>query len=243
MRVASSKLQSPNRLVAVLCVLAAACLCLGAEPLAAGGEPPAKTIEADAAAKPSTVFNPQLAARYSLLTSDEDDLSKRLIRQATGGDDGGIMGRILRLMDQAGRSLGRDFDPTESTQTVQRQIVEKLDEAIAAAQRRRSKGTTQHRPSSDKRQAPPQPDPKQQADRSGEGQAAADAAAKTSPSGGADGQSAATGRFREFRRSWGHLPARDRDEVLQGIDEDVLEKYRRLIERYFRTLAEENEEE
>jgi len=232
---ANSEFKISNTWIVAVGTLAAARLCLAVEP-------PANAIGADSAAKPSTVFNPQLAARPLLLTSDEEDLAKRLLREATGGDDGGIMGQILRLMDQAGRSLGGDFDPTESTQAVQQQIVEKLDAAIAAAQRRRSKGTTQYRSSSDKRKAPPKPGPKQDKERSGEGQTA-DAAAKTSPSGGADGQSAATGRFREFRRSWGHLPARDRDEVLQGIDEDVLEKYRRLIERYFRTLAEENEEE
>ena len=55
-------------------------------------------------------------------------------------------------------------------------------------------------------------------------------------------QSTAAGRLKEFRRGWGNLPQRDRDEVLQGIDEDSLEKYRRQIESYFRALAEDQEE-
>jgi hypothetical protein len=172
--------------------------------------------------------------------ASDDDLSKRLIREATGDGDSGIMGRIMRLMAQAQHRLERDFDPGQATQTVQQQIIEKLDEAIAAAQRRRSRQTAQHRQSSDTRKAPPKPE--QQGDRSANADAQEDAAAKTSASNGTDRQSTATGRFREFRRSWGHLPARDREEVLQGIDEDVLEKYRRLIERYFRTLAEDQEE-
>jgi hypothetical protein len=41
-----------------------------------------------------------------------------------------------------------------------------------------------------------------------------------------------------MRRSWGHLPQRDREEVIQGIGEACLERYRVWIERYYRALQE-----
>ena len=46
------------------------------------------------------------------------------------------------------------------------------------------------------------------------------------------------GEFRESRRGWGHLPQRDRDELLQGIDEEFIEQYRPQIEQYYRALTE-----
>ena len=175
--------------------------------------------------------------------TEEDDLSERLIRQAVGEDEGGIMAEIMRLMDRARMRLQRDFDPGPETRAVQEQIIKKLDEAIDSARRRQGKAGGQARQTGDKRQAPPPPKPNQPGDQTaGQGQAGGKAADQADGSKGSPTRAAATGRFREFRRGWGKLPARDRDEVLQGIDEDVLEKYRQLIERYFRTLAEDERE-
>ncbi len=155
--------------------------------------------------------------------AQEEDLSERLIRQAVGDQDRDIMDQITRLMDQSARRLHREFDPGRQTQAVQQQIVKTLDQAIAAAQRRRAKASASARSTGDRRTTPPKPDrPRDSAD-----------AADAPP---------AAGRFRESRRGWGHLPARDRDEVLQGLDEDVLEKYRSLIDRYFKALAEDDQE-
>ena len=48
------------------------------------------------------------------------------------------------------------------------------------------------------------------------------------------------GALREARRQWGHLPPRDRDEILQAADEDIHDKYREQIERYYELLADPN---
>ncbi|MCP4247470.1 MAG: hypothetical protein GY778_10520, partial [bacterium] len=112
-----------------------------------------------------------------------------------------------------------------------------------SARRQQGKSGGQARQTGDKRKAPPKPKPDQSDDKAADqGQAGSKAADQADGSKGLPVKAAATGRFREFRRGWGNLPARDRDEVLQGIDEDVLEKYRHLIERYFRTLAEDEKE-
>ena len=172
---------------------------------------------------------------------EREELSKRLIRQATGQEESGLMGRIMSLMSEAAGHLKRDFDPGQDTQRVQREIIERLDEAIAAAQRRRSRGSGQQQQTSDKRRAPNKSDRQKQDQQPGDADAPPEDAASAKGQDQA-AKSTATGRLREFRRGWGNLPQRDRDEVLQGIDEDILEKSRRLIENYFRALAEDQEE-
>ncbi len=172
---------------------------------------------------------------------EQEDLSERLIRQAVGEEAVGLMGTIMNLMSQAAGSLKGDFDPGEHTQNVQRQIIEKMDEAIAAAQRRRSRSSSQPQQTSDKRRAEQQADQQREDQQSGDATTPSDQAAAGREPDRAK-QSTAAGRLREFRRGWGNLPQRDRDEVLQGIDEDSLEKYRRQIESYFRALAEDREE-
>lgn len=172
-------------------------------------------------------------------THAEEDLAEKLIRQATGQSDGGVMGQIQRLMERSAKLLTREFDPGPKTQAAQRQIVAKLDDAIAAAQRNRSRSSSSGQQSSDKRKAKPQAKKrgKQQ-----DGSTAGQGSESTTGGGKADDtRVGADQRFKESRRGWGHLPARDRDEVLQGIGETVLEKYRTLIDRYFRALAEDDD--
>ena len=261
MPMAINELRKPIRLAVCLVVLTTGYACLAARPPALRGvrsTPEDKTaplrsrlVRLRVVRRPpagSAVYNPSFGIGYSPPAEvggddrEDEDLSKRLMRRAAGQDDTGIMGQVTRLMGQSGRRLERDFDPGQTTRTIQQQIVEKLDEAIAAAQRHRSKGGGRVRQSSDKRRAPAKPDAGRRTDRAAGDEADPGKTAGTEATRADKGRSPATGRFREFRRSWGHLPARDRDEVLQGIDEDVLEEYRSLIERYFRTLAEDREE-
>jgi hypothetical protein len=55
----------------------------------------------------------------------------------------------------------------------------------------------------------------------------------------AEGELKATGRL--VRAVWGHLPEKMRDEMEQAFGEKELPKYRAMIERYFRTIAEEGQ--
>jgi hypothetical protein len=189
---------------------------------------------------PSLEIAPAAQPPADTQPAEEEDLADRLIRQTVGEEDQGVMSEILRLMDRSTRQLHGDFDPGRRTQAVQWRIIEKLDEAIATAQRRKSRSSSSVQPSGDRRTTPPQPERDQDQDTSAA--AGDDQPPDTTATTTVDGQGAAAGRFREPRRGWGHLPARDRDEMLQGIDEDVLEKYRQLIDDYFRALAEDEEE-
>jgi hypothetical protein len=153
------------------------------------------------------------------------------------------MTNILEMMQDSSRRLEIDFDPGRETQTVQAGIVEQLDEVIkVAASRRRPRSRPMQSGKSDKRRKP------------GERSKASDEAdEKTSQgdqpeSGTTDdtpgsqaGAESTGGDLREVRGTWGHLPMRDREEVIQGIGETFLERYREWIERYYRALQESDE--
>lgn len=171
-------------------------------------------------------------------------LGQRLIRQIAGDDSEDIMDTIIRGMKQAARRLDLDFDPGEETQKLQQRIVNQLDEAIktAAAQRRLSR-RSQRSASSDKRRKLT----KISAQREGEStkgggkKSSATTAQQNQPEGGAPEDGPRGGRMDEIRRTWGHLPARERDEIIQGISESFLERYRDWIERYYRALQESDQ--
>ena len=67
-----------------------------------------------------------------------------------------------------------------------------------------------------------------------------DSGASEGSSGGAGGRDSETptdGTLRETHRTWGHLPPRDRDAIMQGSVEESHDKYREQIDRYFETLS------
>jgi hypothetical protein len=173
--------------------------------------------------------------------SPTEDLGEKLIRKAVRGEDEDIMSSILRLMAESAEKLEIEFDAGYSTQQIQEQVLAKLDEAIQASAARTRAVTRSARPArSDKRTSRgversggrPGPTPPGQDSEC------------SAPPGGApvsgSGEPPA-GQFREPRRSWGQLPMREREEVLQGINEESLERYRAWIEKYFRALQESDE--
>jgi hypothetical protein len=50
------------------------------------------------------------------------------------------------------------------------------------------------------------------------------------------------GELIDVRRAWGHLPMREREEIIQGVNEEFLEEYREWVERYYRALQESTSE-
>ncbi len=172
----------------------------------------------------------------------EKKLGERLVRKAINDADEGIMAGLIRMMDEVSGRLDLEFDTGEQTQAIQKQIMEKLDEAIKQAAQQKGSGKRQKRQQSDKRKKKDAPD-KQSGKRSGQqqegssdgkSQEAASGKADAVMPGGGDGEG-------DARRAWGHLPERERDEVIQGVDEEFLEAYRMWIERYYRALQESHD--
>jgi len=170
-------------------------------------------------------------------------LADRLIRKAKSDTNEDVMDAVIRLMDEASRRIGVDFDASERTVTIQDEIAEKLDEAIErAAKQRRPRRRPTPKSNADKRRMPTASNDKNA--KPGEEKAASKGSEPAESAGekaAPDGAGPVTGELAELRRGWGHLPARDRDELIQGIEEDYLDRYRQWIEQYYRALQELNE--
>ncbi len=170
-------------------------------------------------------------------------LANRLLRKAKSSSEEGLMESVLRLMNEASTRMGVDFDAGDRTVEIQDEIADKLGEAIEkAAKQRRPRRRSSSKSNSDKRRMPT-------ASKGGSGKKKGSA---TGPSEGdpsknavgegmAEAVEAGHGEFAELRRGWGHLPSRERDELIQGIEEMHLERYRDWIERYYRALQELDE--
>ncbi len=170
----------------------------------------------------------------------EKKLGERLIRKAATDTDEDLMDGIIRLMNEAARKLEIEFDAGNETQAVQQVILDGLSDAIkAAATQRRPRRRTAQPSEGDKRRM-------RKGQKRGSDRGTRPTGDKTDPSSStspdaqgttADGKSDG-GDLRELRRSWGHLPMREREEIIQGIGESFLERYREWIERYYRALQE-----
>jgi hypothetical protein len=172
----------------------------------------------------------------------DGDLAEKLTRRATDASEEDIMAELIRLMSEASRRLDVEFDAGDETQAVQATILRRLDDAIqqAAAQRKLQQSSSRQ-PSGDRRTAPDQPTDPQAKPGADPADAAAGDPARTTeaPAGGAASTERTTGGdLRETRSAWGNLPPRERDEVIQGSREQFLDRYRHMIERYFRALQE-----
>lgn len=171
-------------------------------------------------------------------------VGEKLVRKALEGGDEDIMSALIRLMNESARKLQVEFDAGPDTRAVQEEVMEKLDHAIkiAAAQRRKGKPKPRPQEEADKRRMEQKAERQKSKEDEG-GSAQAEAAKPGEATGQADPIEGELGGRSEGEagRSWGHLPPRDREEVIQGIDEAYLERYRRWIERYYRALQEVDE--
>ena len=172
---------------------------------------------------------------------EADKPGDALIRRLRDSNDAGdIQTRITRLMERSQERLERAFDPGPSTQEIQTKILGRIDEAIEIARRnsrKSSSSSSAQRQRVEKRRSGRRQEKKAaQPSDAREGSAKQDTPAQR----GADESGASGDRpFAETRRTWGTLPDRDREAVIQGFKEDFLRKYAELIESYYRALSEE----
>ena len=195
---------------------------------------PGPALTLDAFNRQSTIDNRQSAF--------PDDLGQRLIRKSASDADEDLMAAIARMMKESQDKMEIEFDAGQDTQALQRDILARLDDAIrVAAAQRRPVSAGSRKAVSDKRRMPPRGKPKPDG-AAGAGRKGGKSAGSTSGDAGTgDGQhdpARSGGQLKESRRGWGHLPDRQRDEVLQGKGERFLEKYRTWIEKYYKALQE-----
>lgn len=170
---------------------------------------------------------------------EKGGLGKRLIREATGVRED-VMDTVVRLMGESARSLEIEYDAGPETQAVQQEIVDQLENAIkkAAAQRRPIRPSRQ-RPRGDRRRMPRSgPEGNQHAEPSASSASAQAESGTVDAAGNPVAPDGSGGALIETRSGWGHLPPRERDELIQGSEEAFLEQYRAWIELYYKALQE-----
>jgi hypothetical protein len=163
-----------------------------------------------------------------------DDLSERLLKKEIDNRD--VMTRIVANMRSAEERLKHEYDAGGETQALQQEILEDLDLAIKSASNRSKQRSGQPSKSDTRRKGNPSEQP-DSAPQPGASAKSGEPSAKVRPT---RLRVNTTGRLREYRRGWGHLPQRDRDAILQGSQEQSVERYRSWIDRYYRALAGED---
>jgi hypothetical protein len=179
------------------------------------------------------------------------DLDDELLRDLDDGEDFGEAPEdpLLRLgqrMREAESLISRQQSGQE-TQELQRKIVDDLDELIKQAlkkqQQAQSSQSKNQQQKTAQRQQIKQPQPGPDAGKPQDGQAnqpASDSSDQLRP----DESARPDPRMMEdlVKKSWGNLPAREREQMLQLLGEDFLPGYESLIEEYFKALVERQQE-
>ncbi len=163
-----------------------------------------------------------------------DPLIERKLSDAGPTD---LFKEAVAMMDVASQRLTVDKDPGLGTQRIQQSTLAKLDQLIAEVRKRQCEACKSG-------SSKPQDNDSQSSENNAKARAAA------SPNGQSENRGAPSpGRvtgvdptktpIEQLRREWGHLPARLRAELMQGLDERFSPIYKRLTEAYYRRLAEE----
>ena len=148
-------------------------------------------------------------------------------------------------MARAKQRLAMNSDPGPITQEIQKRIVENMDDLIEQARKKEAQAQNQ----------PPKPggQPKQQdapksdssakpenAQANGKPQPqAGQAKASGNNPGGGDAPPGEPGAdiARQEARMWGSVTPRQRDAVIESQGEKVLDKYKNLVDDYYRNLS------
>jgi hypothetical protein len=160
--------------------------------------------------------------------------------QKIGEGEGDTFQVAVAEMRQAASLLDTKRDPGINTQRVQESVVRRLDQLIAEL-RDQQKKNPNSKPQNKKNdtgqeQNEQKKDQKQGQDQQQEGKNSAQQAGQKGEV--KDGQRNEA-PLSEKLAEWGNLPQKLRDELLQGMDDNYSNLYRRLTERYYRRLAEE----
>ena len=165
----------------------------------------------------------------------KDDAEKNLLQDLEGGEDIGLppenplirIGQKMRSSQE--RIAGKDT--SAETQTGQKEILSELAKLIEQT-KKQCNGGGNGKPGSGKSSA---------AAGAGTGDARPGQASEaTDRVGKSERENAETADVKDvLRRIWGHLPEKVREQMQAQIREEFLPKYEKLIEEYYKRLAEE----
>lgn len=169
--------------------------------------------------------------------ADQDEQEKkRLVRKMKGEVEDDTMSRVIVLMGESEERLGDRFDSGDQTQAVQRRIIKELISAISQARQGLRRLRSRQSQKGDQRREGQTSD--SEAAREGDGQSTKKDESDATGGGGDKVEAVKPGSLYGRKRQWGNLPPRDREEIMQSLNEDSHEKYEEQIKRYYEALAE-----
>lgn len=161
-----------------------------------------------------------------------------LDRLLTGEEIGDAFKEAATLMGDAAKRLKDGKDASLTTQRLQESIVRRLDQLLSSLdqqQQQSSSSQQQQQQNQDKKQNQNVPS-QQQGERKEESKNENDGTA-TTPPGRRDG--ALRPGLDAVRSSWGQLPERVRDMLVQGSNDTFSSMYEKMTEAYYKKLAEQ----
>jgi hypothetical protein len=175
---------------------------------------------------------------------EDDELAKNLLEDKPAEDkatkDIGLVGDRMARSQQR---LAEKYDPGITTQKIQERIVKNMDDLIEEARQQQQQMASGSQPGQPK-QGPPKPDQgNAQANNQGQKQGtsqlnhAQKPAANDRASAGNENGADLSKQLKETADNWGAISPRLHDAVIEGANEKVPDKYRSLVEDYYRSLA------
>lgn len=168
------------------------------------------------------------------------DLAQQLMtdQQATEAADQNIA-QLGNRMARVYQRLGLNDDPGKTTQDVEKHIVMGIDQLIQLARQQQSQNSTPQSQQIAQQNQPMQPNQPGPANQQANQPSHASAPAQSSNvNGSAAPQTDLSQNIRQTMQDWGGLSARQRQAILQGASDTVIEKYKNLVDDYYRALAE-----
>lgn len=176
------------------------------------------------------------------------DIHADVLQQLFEDQPGDVFGRAVQEMDRVADRIGHDLDVGLETQRLQESVLAKLDQVIAVAKKAGlSSGSSGAGSGSSGGQAQPQ-DTGSALNATQKGNLTQGDSQNTGGNSSGGGSQSVTapshnqGALQDHRLQWGNLPARLRDDLLQGLNEQFSSVYRELTDQYYRRLAQEGQE-
>jgi hypothetical protein len=174
---------------------------------------------------------------------EDDELLKDLLAGDAGADaDAKQAQRVGQRMARARQRLAMDLDPGKTTQLIQKKILDDMDVLIEQSRRQQAQARNsegQNQPSEVQTKRQPKPgEQNAQADNQGAQQQGNNPAEQSANAGGGGGKDRDKPTdLKETLREWGALSPRQREAVIEGTSESVIESYKRLVDDYYKSLA------
>jgi hypothetical protein len=191
---------------------------------------------------PGDQADPKATNPSSRATARFDDLGEDI-----GQPSGSLsIARVRQGMQRAESLLGRpaattDLGAVQQAVTVQKQVVDQLDQLIAELSKQCQGGECEPSDQQPKPGQQSQAKPGSSSSTTGQGQNAA--RDSTDRLNNASATPVDKTDFDELAKQlWGHLPERTREQMMQSFSEEFLPKYEQEIEEYYRRLSEDNAE-